>query len=56
MECVRCHEATATQELGYCASCAVQTHVEFTVGFRQLTEYLGLWAALDEWYERGSRG
>lgn len=53
--CIRCREEEAVEELGYCPGCAVHARVEFVIGFRQLTDYLGLWAALDDWYERGAR-
>ena len=47
--CVRCRDATAPDPLGLCSSCSVQLRVELAAGLRRLAEYLGRWAAFDEW-------
>jgi hypothetical protein len=47
--CVRCRTAAAPEPHGYCPACVVHTRIEIVTGLRRLTEYLGAWAAFDEW-------
>jgi hypothetical protein len=47
--CVRCRTAAAHEPPGYCPACVVHTRIEIVTGLRRLTEYLGAWAAFDEW-------
>jgi hypothetical protein len=47
--CVRCRSRQVTGSVELCPSCATETRVEFAAGLRRLTEYLGRWAAFDEW-------
>jgi hypothetical protein len=50
--CIRCREAEAVGELGLCQPCAISTCVEYLNGLERLEEYLGAWAAFDEWLAR----
>jgi hypothetical protein len=47
--CVRCRTAAAPELPGYCPVCVVHTRIEIVTGLRRLTEYLGAWAAFDDW-------
>jgi len=47
--CIRCREIQAPGPLGLCPVCAIQTRIEASEGFRQLTHYLGAWARFEDW-------
>jgi hypothetical protein len=47
--CIRCNNADASEPLGLCPVCAVQTRLEFGRGLRRLGDYLAAWAAFDAW-------
>lgn len=47
--CIRCKTMEAPQPLGYCPVCALNVRIELATGFRHLAEYLGAWAAFEEW-------
>ena len=53
-ECIRCCEAPAVDELGYCGHCHWAVCAEIEEGFYQICEYLGSWARFSDWCE--SRG
>jgi len=48
-ECIRCHEAPAVDEDGYCGHCHWAVRAEVEEGLRALREYLRAWANFDEW-------
>ncbi len=48
-ECIRCHDAPAVDELGYCGHCHWAVRAEIEEGFYQLREYLRSWAQFSEW-------
>jgi hypothetical protein len=54
--CVRCRTAVAPEPPGYCPVCVVHTRIEIVTGLRRLTEYLGAWAAFDDWCRSRSNG
>ncbi|HEX9381075.1 MAG TPA: hypothetical protein VF891_06220 [Gaiellaceae bacterium] len=47
--CIRCREIQAPGPLGLCPVCAIQTRIEMSEGFRELTRYLGAWARFEDW-------
>ena len=49
--CIRCREAEARGELGLCERCAVPTCIEYLTGLERLEQYLGAWAAFQDWLE-----
>jgi hypothetical protein len=53
--CIRCTEAPAVDENGYCGHCHWISRLEVEVGIDQLGEYLRNWARFDLWCrERGA--
>jgi hypothetical protein len=54
--CIRCREAEAPRQLGFCAGCAAAAEQEASGGYDRLAEYLGAWAAFDEWLQRRGLG
>jgi hypothetical protein len=50
-ECIRCNEAPAADELGYCVHCHWAVRAELEEGFYQLREYLRSWARFSDWCE-----
>jgi hypothetical protein len=55
-DCIRCHEAPAVDELGYCGHCHWAVRAEIEEGFYELREYLRSWARFSDWCQaRGPR-
>jgi hypothetical protein len=54
--CVRCRERDASDTVGLCPACSMQTRIEFAAGFRRLGEYLSAWAAFDDWCRDAGAG
>ena len=54
-ECIRCNEAPAVDEQGYCGHCHWAVRAEVEEGFYALREYLRAWARFDEWCETRER-
>jgi len=50
--CIRCHNATAPEPLGFCAPCAMHVRIEVGDGFRRFAGYLEAWAAWHAWLRR----
>lgn len=50
--CVRCHWRAACYGDDHCHLCAFATRMEAARGLRRLDEYLGAWAAFEDWLER----
>jgi hypothetical protein len=50
-ECIRCTEAPAVDEFGYCGHCHWAVRAELEDGFRQIREYLRSWARFSDWCE-----
>jgi hypothetical protein len=50
--CIRCRDVEAAGELGLCEGCAIATCIEYLNGLERLEDYLGSWAAFEEWLER----
>jgi hypothetical protein len=48
-ECIRCGEAPAVDELGYCGHCHWAVRAEIEEGFYQLREYLRAWSRFADW-------
>src|SRR5581483_3557946 len=48
-ECIRCSEAPAVDDLGYCGHCHWAVRAEIEEGFYQLREYLRAWARFSDW-------
>jgi hypothetical protein len=48
-ECIRCCEAPAVDDLGYCGHCHWAVRAEIEEGFYQLREYLRSWARFSDW-------
>jgi hypothetical protein len=53
---VRCGERAASEPVGCCPACLVQTRIEFVAGLRRLGEYLAAWEAFDDWCRAERRG
>ncbi len=47
--CIRCNNAPAVDENGYCGHCHWAVHAELEDGFYQLLEYLRIWARFEDW-------
>ena len=47
--CIRCGEHEAPPDRPYCVHCAFAVRAEVEDGLRRLSDYLGAWAAFDEW-------
>ena len=47
--CIRCGEAPAVDQLGYCGHCHWATRAEIEEGFYQLRDYLVKWARFSAW-------
>jgi hypothetical protein len=52
--CVRCHSRRPYDGDDQCPLCAFATRMEAARGLQRLDEYLGAWAAFEEWLERRS--
>ena len=50
-ECIRCNEAPAVDEQGYCGHCHWAVRAEVEEGLYEIGEYLRAWARFDEWCE-----
>jgi hypothetical protein len=48
-DCIRCSEAPAVDDLGYCGHCHWAVRAEIEEGFFQLREYLRSWARYSDW-------
>jgi hypothetical protein len=48
-DCIRCSEAPAVDDQGYCGHCHWAVRAEIEEGLHQLREYLGSWALFTEW-------
>jgi len=48
-DCIRCGNAPAVDELGYCGHCHWAVRAEVEEGFSQLREYLRGWARFTDW-------
>jgi len=48
-DCIRCNEAPAVDELGYCGHCHWAVRAETEEGFYQIREYLVKWARFEDW-------
>jgi hypothetical protein len=48
-ECIRCGEAPAVDEQGYCGTCHWAVLLELHEGLQQLREYLAAWARFADW-------
>lgn len=51
-ECIRCHDAPATCDFGFCFDCVWDVRVEFEGGFHRLREYLRAWNRFATWCEQ----
>jgi hypothetical protein len=47
--CIRCGEHETLPDRPYCIHCTFAVRAEVEEGLRHLAEYLGAWAAFDEW-------
>ena len=47
--CIRCDEALAVDELGYCGHCHWAVRAEVEEGLYSLRAYLESWARFDDW-------
>jgi hypothetical protein len=47
--CIRCGEHDALPDRPYCIHCTFAVRAEVEDGLRQLSEYLGAWAAFASW-------
>jgi hypothetical protein len=47
--CIRCQEHETSPERPYCVHCTFAVRAEIEDGLRRLSDYLGAWAAFDEW-------
>jgi hypothetical protein len=54
-DCIRCNEAPAVDELGYCGHCHWAVRAEIEEGLCQIREYLRSWAAFSAWCESHGR-
>ena len=50
-ECIRCGQAPAVDDQGYCGHCHWAVRAEVEEGFYALREYLRAWASYGEWCE-----
>jgi hypothetical protein len=50
-DCIRCAEAPAVDELGYCGKCHWAVRAEIEDGFDQIRDYLRPWAEFGDWCE-----
>jgi hypothetical protein len=48
-ECIRCGNAPAVDELGYCGHCHWAVKAEVDDGYFRLRQYLTKWARFDDW-------
>lgn len=48
-DCVRCNQAPAVTEDGYCSTCHWLVRVEVEDGFMRLQAYLRKWAGFAAW-------
>ncbi|HZR95147.1 MAG TPA: hypothetical protein VFA56_05600 [Gaiellaceae bacterium] len=55
-DCIRCADAPAVDDLGYCGHCHWVVRVEVEEGIDELRRYLEAWSLYAEWCEeRGIR-
>ena len=54
--CVRCGSPHICDALGLCLNCSIELRREFYAGLDRLNEYLGAWAAFQEWEAERSVG
>ena len=54
--CIRCHIRHADDGDDHCHVCAFATRIEAARGLQRLDEYLGAWAAFEDWLERNRHG
>jgi hypothetical protein len=47
--CIRCGEHETPPDRDYCVHCTFAVRAEVEDGLRRLTDYLGSWAAFQEW-------
>jgi hypothetical protein len=47
--CIRCREYETAPDRPYCIHCTFAVRAEVEEGLRRLADYLGAWAAFDEW-------
>lgn len=50
-ECIKCGEAPAVDELGYCGHCHWVVRAEVEEGIYHLEKYLDAWAKFRSWEE-----
>ena len=48
-DCIRCAEAPAVDDQGYCGNCHWAVRAEIEEGLHQLRVYLGSWARFTDW-------
>ena len=48
-ECIRCNNALAVDEFGYCGSCHWEIQAEVERGFYQISRYLRAWDKFRTW-------
>ena len=53
-ECIRCDEAPAVDEQGYCGHCHWAVRAEVEEGLYAIREYLRAWARFEEWCAENS--
>lgn len=51
MNCIRCGNAPAVDEFGYCGHCHWATRAEVDEGILRLRVYLDAWARYEKWCE-----
>jgi hypothetical protein len=47
--CIRCGARDAVWPDDLCGPCGFYTRIEVSRGLRRLSDYLGAWAAFEEW-------
>ena len=48
-DCIRCADAPAVDDQGYCGHCHWAVRAEIEEGMHQLRDYLGSWARFTAW-------
>jgi hypothetical protein len=48
-DCIRCHEAKAVDQEGFCGHCHWAIRTEITIGVEQLNAYLDKYARYEDW-------
>jgi hypothetical protein len=54
--CIRCHIRDTDVGDDHCHLCAFATRMEAARGLQRLDEYLGAWAAFQDWLDRHRPG